>query len=149
MASNLQFTVLIIASLLAATLSSTAMAARPLARASGSGSSLMARLKLDEESANCWDSLIQLQACSTEIILFFLNGETELGHGCCHAIRIISEQCWPNLIDTLGFTTEEGDILEGYCIKEEDGTSTPPPSPPSPVYGLPKVVLEQNLVPLP
>ncbi|KDP21201.1 hypothetical protein JCGZ_21672 [Jatropha curcas] len=103
--------------------------ARPLS----SSSNLMARLKLDEESPNCWDSLIQLQACSGEIVMFFLNGETYLGHSCCHAIRIISEQCWPNLVDTIGFTDEEGDILEGYCIKEEAGNSdtllTPPPPP--------------------
>ncbi|TXG53284.1 hypothetical protein EZV62_022453 [Acer yangbiense] len=78
-------------------------------------SSLVARLKLDDESSNCWDTLVQLQACSGEIILFFLNGETYLGHGCCHAISTITQQCWPNLIGTLGFTTEEGDILEGYC----------------------------------
>ncbi|KAK2659049.1 hypothetical protein Ddye_005582 [Dipteronia dyeriana] len=77
--------------------------------------SLVARLKLDDESPNCWDTLVQLQACSGEIILFFLNGETYLGHGCCHAISTISQQCWPNLIGMLGFTTEEGDILEGYC----------------------------------
>ncbi|EEF38038.1 egg cell-secreted protein 1.1 [Ricinus communis] len=93
---------------------------------------LLARLKLDEEasSISCWDSLVQLQACTGEIILFFLNGETYLGHSCCEAIRIITKQCWPTMIDTLGFTTEEGDILEGYCDKADDD-STYPPSPPS------------------
>ncbi|KAK3226684.1 hypothetical protein Dsin_006546 [Dipteronia sinensis] len=78
-------------------------------------SNLMNRLKLDDESTNCWDALVQLQTCTGEIILFFLNGETYLGHGCCRAISTISQQCWPNLISTLGFTTEEGDMLEGYC----------------------------------
>ncbi|EEF42719.1 egg cell-secreted protein 1.1 [Ricinus communis] len=118
MACSLKLVVFI--AFLAASLNNEAMA---------SGSNLAARLKLDEESSNCWDSLIQLEACTTEIILFFLNGETHLGHGCCQAIRTISEQCWPNLIDTLGFTTEEGDILEGYCIKEDGNSSPPPPSP--------------------
>ncbi|KDO83758.1 hypothetical protein CISIN_1g0394172mg, partial [Citrus sinensis] len=66
----------------------------------------------------CWDSLIQIQACSGEIILFFLNGETYLGDGCCNAIRTIRKKCWPNMIDTLGFTAEEGDVLEGYCDHE-------------------------------
>ncbi|KAK1554957.1 hypothetical protein Q3G72_019637 [Acer saccharum] len=78
-------------------------------------SGLVTRLKLDDESPNCWDALVQLQTCTGEIILFFLNGETYLGHGCCRAISTISQQCWPNLIGTLGFTTEEGDMLEGYC----------------------------------
>ncbi|KAK3230132.1 hypothetical protein Dsin_002013 [Dipteronia sinensis] len=77
--------------------------------------SLIARLKLDDESPNCWQSLIQLQSCTGEIILFFLNGETYLGHGCCQAMHTISHQCWPNMINTLGFTSEEGDILEGFC----------------------------------
>ncbi|CAK7350277.1 unnamed protein product [Dovyalis caffra] len=52
--------------------------ARPLA----SISTLMARLKLEGESPNCWDSLVQLQACSGEIILFFLN-EGQILEGYC------------------------------------------------------------------
>ncbi|CAK7350279.1 unnamed protein product [Dovyalis caffra] len=111
--------------------------ARPLA----SISALMARLKLEGESPNCWDSLVQLQACSGEIILFFLNGETQLGHSCCQALRTIGEHCWPNMIDTLGFTTEEGQILEGYCEQAADST-TPSPS----VVPL-KVVPNQTVVP--
>lgn len=93
--------------------------ARPL---SNPKSSIATRLKLDDESSNCWDSLIQIQACSGEIILFFLNGETYLGDGCCNAIRTIGKQCWPNMMDTLGFTAEEGDILEGYCDHETPAT---------------------------
>ncbi|XP_022777254.1 egg cell-secreted protein 1.2-like [Durio zibethinus] len=81
---------------------------------------LMARLKLDEESTNCWDSLIQLQSCTGELIMFFLNGETDLGHSCCQAIRTISHQCWPSMIDALGFTKEETHVLEGYCDHEDD-----------------------------
>ncbi|XP_050233574.1 egg cell-secreted protein 1.1-like [Mercurialis annua] len=150
MASNLNLKLVFLVSfLLAASLSSKAISARPLANISP-GSNLMARLKLDDESSNCWDSLMQLQACTTEIILFFLNGETQLGHGCCRAIRVISDQCWPNLIDTLGFTTEEEDILEGYCIKDqEDGNhSTPPPQAPPRVVPN-KVVSEESLVSTP
>ncbi|KAJ8762100.1 hypothetical protein K2173_007161 [Erythroxylum novogranatense] len=102
--------------------------ARP---ALGLSSSLVARLKLDDESPTCWESLIQLQACTGEIILFFLNGETYIGDSCCHAIRTITQMCWPGMIDTLGFTTEEGNILEGYCVASEN---SPPPTPaiPSP-----------------
>ncbi|KAF9688068.1 hypothetical protein SADUNF_Sadunf02G0158500 [Salix dunnii] len=114
--------------------------ARPLA----SISNLSARLKLDEESSNCWDSLFQLQACTGEIVLFFLNGETRLGHSCCQALSTVGEHCWPNMIDTLGFTTEESQILEGYCDKAADST-TPSPSAPSVVPA--KVVPKKNWVP--
>ncbi|KAM7254196.1 hypothetical protein ACFE04_031878 [Oxalis oulophora] len=94
---------------------------------SSSSLSLAARLKVDDDSSetNCWDTLFHLQACSGELILFFLNGETYLGRGCCQAIHTIGNKCWPNMIDTLGFTSEEGDILEGYCDHQahddEDG----------------------------
>ncbi|WCJ33391.1 Egg cell-secreted protein 1.1 [Euphorbia peplus] len=103
--------------------------ARPVAQTSISD--LRARLKLNQGSSNCWDSMIHLQACTTEILLFFLNGETRLGHSCCEAIHTISGNCWPNLMDTLGFTAEEGDILEGYCLKDAHDHSRHP-APPSP-----------------
>ncbi|CAI0424462.1 unnamed protein product [Linum tenue] len=85
---------------------------------------------------------MELQACSGEIILFFLNGETYLGQGCCRAIRVIAHHCWPNLMDTLGFTDEESDVLEGYCDRADDDDgdddgephdhhSPPPPAPPA------------------
>ncbi|CAI0424463.1 unnamed protein product [Linum tenue] len=87
---------------------------------------------------------MELQACSGEIILFFLNGETYLGQGCCRAIRVIAHHCWPNLMDTLGFTDEESDVLEGYCDRADDddgdddgedggdgGSSTPTPTTPN------------------
>ncbi|POO00319.1 Prolamin-like domain containing protein [Trema orientale] len=95
-------------------------------------SNIMARLKLEDESSNCWDSLIQLQACTGEIILFFLNGETYLGPSCCQAIRIIGQHCWPAMFGTIGFTTEEADVLEGYCDKETAHSPPPPPPPSSP-----------------
>ncbi|XWS19929.1 hypothetical protein CRYUN_Cryun31cG0058300 [Craigia yunnanensis] len=62
------------------------------------------------QSPNCWDSLIQLQSC-TGISMFFLNGETDLGHSCYQTIRTLSHQCWPNMIDALGFTTEETHVF--------------------------------------
>ncbi|KAJ6326105.1 hypothetical protein OIU76_003485 [Salix suchowensis] len=110
--------------------------ARPLA---ASISNLSARLKLDEESPNCWDSLFQLQACTGEIVLFFLDGETRLGHSCCQALSTVGEHCWPNMIGTLGFTTEESQILEGYCDKAADSTT--------PSLSAPSVVLPVKVVP--
>ncbi|KAK7387049.1 hypothetical protein VNO78_27529 [Psophocarpus tetragonolobus] len=77
--------------------------------------SLAARLKLEGEPNNCWESLWQIQACSGEIVTFFLNGETYLGPGCCQAIRVIGHECWPNIVGSIGFTTEETDVLEEYC----------------------------------
>lgn len=98
----------------------------PVVSQSGSTADLIARLKLvmeDPGTPSCWDSLFQLQACTEEVIAFFLNGETHLGHHCCRAIRTIEQHCWPGLIGALGFTAEEGNILEGYCIAaiEPDG----------------------------
>ncbi|OWM85038.1 egg cell-secreted protein 1.1-like [Punica granatum] len=89
----------------------------PVGSRSPSASDLMARLKLsdDPEAPSCWDSVFELQACTEEVITFFMSGETHLGAGCCQAIRTIEHHCWPGLIGTLGFTEEEGDILEGYC----------------------------------
>ncbi|KAL5560197.1 hypothetical protein UlMin_036408 [Ulmus minor] len=113
------------------------------------GFNLAARLKLEDESSNCWDSLIELQACSVEVILFFLNGETNLGTGCCLAIRTIAHQCWPAMFSTIGFTTQEVDILQGYCDAETHALPSPPPPPSSPPSAQPtKEVFYENLVPM-
>lgn len=97
----------------------------PVAPRSWSTSDLLSRVKLlvDPETPSCWDSVFQLQACTGEVLAFFLNGETHLGRSCCQAIRTIEHRCWPGLIMTLGFTREEGDILEGYCdtVVEPEG----------------------------
>ncbi|KAK2439190.1 egg cell-secreted protein [Trifolium repens] len=87
--------------------------------------SLEARLKVSGEPSNCWESLFKLQACSGEIVTFFLNGETYLGNGCCKAIKVIGHDCWPNVVASLGFTNEETYTLEGYC-DEVDGVHSPP-----------------------
>ncbi|KAJ3699553.1 hypothetical protein LUZ61_003258 [Rhynchospora tenuis] len=85
----------------------------------------------------CWDSLIELRSCSGEIILFFINGETYLGPGCCRAIGVIQHQCWAAdaMLAALGFTAEEGDVLRGYCdaTKDQDyGPVSAPPIAPAP-----------------
>ena len=106
---------------------------RPLNYPTGSKSNLAARLNLNEESSpTCWESLFQFQACSKEVVLFFLNGETNLGDGCCKAIINIEHLCWPALLGSLGLNTEETDILKGYC-NGADQIQSPPtsPSPPS------------------
>lgn len=99
-------------------------AARPLMKptsvsAPSPSTSLLYRLRLDEETGYCWDSLMQLQHCSGELILFFLNGETYVGPGCCSAIRTVGRKCWPTMIGVLGFTAQEGDMLQGYCDEQD------------------------------
>ncbi|XP_024974764.1 egg cell-secreted protein 1.4-like [Cynara cardunculus var. scolymus] len=86
----------------------------------------------DGASTGCWETLFELQSCTGEIILFFLNGETYLGTGCCRAIEKIEKQCWPSLLGSLGFTTEEGDILRGYCDISSDNDDVPTATPPPP-----------------
>ncbi|KAL5698635.1 hypothetical protein ACHQM5_029646 [Ranunculus cassubicifolius] len=90
-------------------------------------STLGARLQIDN-SYKCWESLIELRACTGEVILFFLNGETFLGPNCCRAIRVIEHQCWPSMLSSLGFTDQEGDVLRDYC---DASTGSTPPSPSS------------------
>ncbi|MCD7450508.1 hypothetical protein HAX54_006800 [Datura stramonium] len=102
--------------------------ARPLTTyKSSTGSTLVTRLKLQDEegSSPCWESLFELQACTGEIMLFFINGESYLGQDCCGAIRTIERQCWPSMLGSLGFTSEEGDILHGYCDATDHSASTP------------------------
>lgn len=78
--------------------------------------------------ADCWSALTELRSCTNEIVLFFLNGESYLTIGCCKAIRIITRDCWPTMLDSIGFTSQEADILRGYC----DAETAPPPSALSP-----------------
>lgn len=128
---------LIFKALLLLSVASTAAVARPLS----AKSTLLARLKLDGEGddiSECWESLFQLQSCTGEVILFFMNGETYLGPSCCRAIRIVERKCWPAVLGSLGFTADESDVLRGYCdVEDDDGEEAAPdaqpPSPPHPL----------------
>nr|GMD68727.1 egg cell-secreted protein 1.1-like [Ipomoea batatas] len=127
----------ILKALLILSVASTAAVARPLS----AKSTLLTRLKLDggegDEVSECWDSLFQLQSCTGEVILFFMNGEAYLGPSCCRAIRIVGRKCWPAVFGSLGFTADETDVLRGYCDDVEDDGShgdARPPSPPRPVH---------------
>ncbi|XP_057982283.1 egg cell-secreted protein 1.1-like [Malania oleifera] len=90
-----------------------------------------ARLQADKssESNNCWDSLFELQSCTGEVITFFLNGETFLRADCCRVVHTIEHRCRPSMLDSLGFTAKEEDILHDYCDAEEedDDHLRPPP----------------------
>ncbi|XP_019151946.1 PREDICTED: egg cell-secreted protein 1.1-like [Ipomoea nil] len=122
---------LILKALLLLSVASTAAMARPLS----AKSSLLTRLKLEgegDEVSECWDSLFQLQSCTGEVILFFMNGEAYLGPSCCRAIRIVGHKCWPAVFGSLGFTAEESDVLRGYCDAEDDGAGDADARPPHP-----------------
>lgn len=76
----------------------------------------------------CWSAVTELRSCTNEIVLFFLNGESYLGHDCCLAIRTVTHHCWPAMLASVGFTAEEADILRGFCDAEV-GAHAPPATP--------------------
>lgn len=84
---------------------------------------LSARLQTNGDVVDCWSSLLELKSCSNEIVLFFMNGEAHIGPECCHAIYVITRNCWPAMLTSLGFTVEEANILRGYC--DAAAASTP------------------------
>ncbi|KAI3848659.1 hypothetical protein MKW92_022164 [Papaver armeniacum] len=97
----------------------TLVAAREVPRAIRyPGHHLAARINAGDDGAGmveCWNALYELRSCTNEIILFFMDGEMYLGLECCRAIRIITRECWPSMLTSVGFTAEEADILRGYC----------------------------------
>ncbi|XP_057796005.1 egg cell-secreted protein 1.2-like [Salvia miltiorrhiza] len=105
-----------------------------------SARNLAARLKVAEEGpSTCWDALSELQSCSAEVVMFFLNGETQLGANCCAAIGVIEHQCWPSMLGTLGITTEEGNVLRGYCDATNSATASAPASSLDQCYNFPRL----------
>ncbi|KAI9164682.1 hypothetical protein LWI28_000248 [Acer negundo] len=91
------------------------------------GSNLQVRLETSGGLAECWTALMELKSCTNEIILFFLNGQANIGPDCCRAIVIITHNCWPAMLTSLGFTAEEGNILKRYCDASPAPVSAPPP----------------------
>ncbi|XWS44796.1 hypothetical protein CRYUN_Cryun15aG0079200 [Craigia yunnanensis] len=90
-------------------------AARELSSYSKPGHTLAARLEASGGLVECWNALNELKSCTNEIVLFFVNGQTDIGPDCCRAIEVITRNCWPAMLTSLGFTSEEGNILRGYC----------------------------------
>ncbi|RAL54315.1 hypothetical protein DM860_001443 [Cuscuta australis] len=98
----------------------TATAARPM-MAESAGQQAGAGGGGGSDYSECLETMFQLQSCTGEVILFFMNGETYLGPNCCRAIRTVEHKCWPSMFASVGFTAEESDILRGYCDAEEGG----------------------------
>ncbi|KAF7043529.1 hypothetical protein CFC21_052866 [Triticum aestivum] len=76
----------------------------------------------------CWGAVTELRSCTSEIVLFFLNGESYLGRDCCIAIRTVTLHCWPSMLASIGLTAQEADILRGFCDAEIPH-APPPPAP--------------------
>ncbi|KAK8586709.1 hypothetical protein V6N12_021238 [Hibiscus sabdariffa] len=89
------------------------------------GHNLAARLQASGGLVECWNALNELKSCTNEIVLYFVNGQTDIGPDCCRTIGIITRNCWPTMLTSLGFTSEEGNVLRGYC----DASSAPAPAP--------------------
>ncbi|KAM1074343.1 hypothetical protein EV1_019064 [Malus domestica] len=89
---------------------------------------ITARIKTGSEGngglVDCWNALAELKSCSNEVVLFFLNGQADIGPDCCQAIATITRHCWPAMLTSIGFTTEEGNILLGYCDAAASATTT-------------------------
>ena len=104
-------------------------AARELSSYSKPGQTLAARLEASGGLVECWNALNELKSCTNEIVLFFVNGQTDIGPDCCRAIEVITRNCWPAMLTSLGFTSEEGNILRGYCDASPGPLAGSPVSP--------------------
>ncbi|PON60757.1 Prolamin-like domain containing protein [Parasponia andersonii] len=94
-----------------------------IAVVSVSSDNITERLETSGGLVECWTALLELKSCLNEIVLFFLNGQTDIGNDCCRAVVFIARNCWPAMLTSLGFTVQEGDILQGYC----DAVAVAPP----------------------
>ncbi|KAE8718552.1 Egg cell-secreted protein 1.4 [Hibiscus syriacus] len=83
--------------------------------------------------AECWTALNELKSCTDEIILFLVNGHTDIDSQCCRSIEIVTRNCWPAMLTSLGFTYEERNILRGYCDASCPGPAAAPTLAASPV----------------
>lgn len=108
-------------------------AARELSSNSKPVHTLAARLDASGGLVECWNALNELKSCTNEIVLFFVNGQTDIGPDCCRAIEVITRNCWPAMLTSLGFTSEEGNILRGYCDASPAPAAAPAPLAGSPV----------------
>ncbi|ESW31795.1 hypothetical protein PHAVU_002G268400 [Phaseolus vulgaris] len=84
-----------------------------------------------ENMVECWSNLTELKSCSSEIMHFFINGEADIGPNCCCAITVITHNCWPSMLTSLGYTYQEALYILEYC---EDAAPTPALPPSHPIY---------------
>ncbi|XWS33220.1 hypothetical protein CRYUN_Cryun22dG0062300 [Craigia yunnanensis] len=87
---------------------------------------LAARLEASGGLVECWKALNELKSCINKIVLFFVNGQTDFGPDRCRAIEVITSNCWPAMLTSLAFKSEEGNILRGYCDASPGPAAVPP-----------------------
>ncbi|CAN6984118.1 hypothetical protein IGI04_000032 [Brassica rapa subsp. trilocularis] len=126
MASNTTFLFATVALLGVILLQNTTVAGRDLPTTEATN--IAARLQ-SGGLMECWNALYELKSCTNEIVLFFLNGETKLGVSCCEAVDVITTSCWPAMLTSLGFTSEEANVLRGFCHDPNTSGSSPAASP--------------------
>lgn len=79
------------------------------------GQGIATRLEGEGGMMECWSAVLELKSCSSEMVVFLMSGEGYLGMECCRAIRVITHNCWPSMLASIGFTSNEADILRDYC----------------------------------
>ncbi|KAG8383420.1 hypothetical protein BUALT_Bualt04G0010900 [Buddleja alternifolia] len=72
-------------------------------------------LETEGGALDCWTALYKIRSCSNEIIAYFANGAIDITPPCCEAITLITHQCWPAVLSTLGYSPDQANILRGYC----------------------------------
>ncbi|XVF17084.1 hypothetical protein REPUB_Repub10bG0087600 [Reevesia pubescens] len=73
-----------------------ATAAREPRSYSKPGHKFAARLETSGGLVECRNALNELK--SNEIVLFFVNGQTDIRPDCCRAIDVITRNCWPAML---------------------------------------------------
>ncbi|KAL9659683.1 hypothetical protein QQ045_022350 [Rhodiola kirilowii] len=126
MVFKIMFTLLVLSSMFASNVSATR------SHTIHDTNSLSSRLQGNGSTAgywDCWNALMEIRSCSNEIVSFFLNENMDLGESCCKSISIITHNCWPNMLSSLGFTAAEGNVLSSFCDKGNVPTIAPAASP--------------------
>jgi hypothetical protein len=89
---------------------------------------LAVRREASEGLFPCFNAVMEIKSCSTEIVNFFLKDQqTSIGKDCCRAIYVITHSCWPSMLTSIGFIAGELDILGGYCDAASVPAAAPPP----------------------
>lgn len=89
-----------------------------------------------QNHVECWSNLIVLKSCYNEIMHFFINGQADIGPNCCCAIRVITHDCWPEMLTSLGYSYHEALSIRGYCDAAASSPALAPTTdgPANPIY---------------
>ncbi|KAL6576076.1 hypothetical protein OROHE_000547 [Orobanche hederae] len=95
--------------------------------------------EVKDKALDCFSALYKIRSCSNEIVDYFSKGSIDISRACCEAITLITHHCWPAVLDTLGYGTDQISILRGYCdaVAPDGGILGPVASP----YGQPSPIV--------